>query len=172
MAALEIALRVLLGAVFGVAFGSKARSRAAFLDFAASLGDIGWLRGRSRSVAALAIPALEVGTVALLAVPATAAWGFAAAAALLTAFTAVTGRELARGRRVRCRCFGAGTAQIGRPQIARNIVLLAGSVAGLLAGPASHGGVSAPGLVYAVGLALLAATALVRWDDLVYVVRP
>jgi hypothetical protein len=171
MAALEIALRILLGVVFGVAFLSKVRSRAAFREFAASLRDISWLGVTERSAVGLAIPALEIGTVLLLAMPSAAVWGFATASVLLAAFTAVTGRELARGRRIRCRCFGAGAARIGAPQIVRNLVLLAGSCAGLLAEPVSHGAVSPPGLVYAVGLAMLAAMALVRWDDLVLLVR-
>jgi hypothetical protein len=148
---------------------SKVRPGPAFTEFADTLGDIGWLRGERRRAAALAIPVLEAATVVLLAVPATAAWGFGCAAVLLTAFTLVTGREVARGRRVRCRCFGAGSAQIGPAQIVRNLVLLAGAVAGLAAGPASHAGPA--GLVYACGSGLLAALALVRWDDLTSLVR-
>jgi hypothetical protein len=156
MAAFEVALRTVLAIVFGVAFVSKVRSPAAFAQFAGSLRDIGWLRGRRRTAAAAAIPVLEAGTVLLLAVTPAAAWGSGTAAILLAAFTAVTAREVARGRRVRCRCFGAGSAQIGPAQILRNIVLLAGAAA----------------LVYAFGLAMLAALALVRWDDLVYLVGP
>jgi hypothetical protein len=170
MTAVEVGLRTALAVVFVVAFASKVRSRAAFAEFTASLGDIGWLRGRRRTAAAAAIPVLEAATVALLAVTATAAWGFAAAVVLLAAFTAVTGREVAQGHRVRCRCFGAGTAQIGPAQIFRNVVLLAGSAAGLAVVPASHGhgGADAAALIYAFGFALLAALALVRWDDLAY----
>jgi Methylamine utilisation protein MauE len=168
MAALEVALRTVLAVVFGVAFVSKVRSPDAFRQFADSLGDIGWLRGRRRSAVAAAIPVLEAGTVLLLAVNSAASWGFSVAAILLAAFTAVTAREVARGHRVRCRCFGAGSAQIGPAQIFRNVVLLAASAAGLAVAPASHGGTGAAALVYAFGLALLAALALVRWDDLVY----
>jgi hypothetical protein len=171
MAALEIGLRTVLAVVFGAAFMSKVRSPAAFTEFARSLGDVGWLRGTRRSAVALAIPALEAATVLLLAVTRIAGWGFGAAVVLLTAFTIVTGREVARGRRVRCRCFGAGTARIGPAQIARNIVLLTGAAVGLALESAGHGNADGAGLVYAFGLALLAALALVRWDDLVYLVR-
>jgi hypothetical protein len=172
MAALEIGLRTVLAVVFGIAFASKVRSPAAFIQFSRSLGDIGWLRGRRRSAAAAAIPALEAGTVLLLAITKTAAWGFAAAAILLAGFTTVTALEVARGHRVRCRCFGAGTAQIGPAQIVRNIVLLVASAAGLAVQPVSHGGAGAAALVYAFGLALLTALVLVRWDDLVYLAAP
>lgn len=172
MAAIELALRTLLTVVFGVAFVSKVRSAAAFAEFADSLGDIGWLGHRARrSVVAVAIPVLEAVAVTLLALPWTVAWGFAADLVLLTAFTVVTGREVARGGHVRCRCFGAGGAQIGAAAIARNVVLLALAAAGLAIGPFSHGAASAVALVYACGLAAVAALVLVRWDDLASLVR-
>jgi hypothetical protein len=98
--------------------------------------------------------------------------GFGAAAVLLVAFTTVTAREVARGHRVRCRCFGAGNAQIGPAQILRSAVLLVCSAAGLAVDLTSSGGASAAALVYAFGLALLTALVLVRWDDLVYLVGP
>jgi hypothetical protein len=171
MTALDVALRTVLAVVFGVAFVSKARSRAAFTEFAAALGDIGWLRGRLRSAAAPAVPVLEAAVVTLLALPSTAWWGFGAGAALLATFTAVTAIQAARGHRVRCRCFGAGADRIGPVQIARNGMLLALAIAGLAVEPVSHGGVGAARLVLAVGLALLAALVLIRWDDLAQLVR-
>lgn len=172
MAAVEVALRTVLALVFGAAFISKARSRRAFSEFADSLRDIGWLRGRWRpSAAAVAIPLLEAGTVVLLAEPRTVPWGFGAGSILLAAFTTAVGREVARGHRVRCRCFGAGHSQIGPSQIARNLVLFALSAAGLALSPVSHGRASATGMVLSVGVAALAALALVRWDDLSYVVQ-
>jgi hypothetical protein len=168
MAVLEIALRTVLGAVFAVAFVSKLRSRGAYAEFASSLGDIGWLDGPLRRVAAAAVPAAEGAVVLLLALPATVLPGFAAALALLAVFTAVTSAEAARGHRVRCRCFGAGSARIGPAQIVRNLLLAAAAAAGLAIEPASHGNAGAGGLVLALGAALLAALALVRWDDLAY----
>ena len=171
MAAVEIALRTVLAVVFAIAFISKVRSRAAFTEFASSLADIGWLRRRWRSAAARLIPVFEATVVVLLVVPATVALGFAVTAVLLAAFTAVTGAEVAGGRRVRCRCFGAGGAPIGPAQIARNVVLLIESAAGLALEPVSHGHPGGPGLVVAFGLAVLAAIALVRWDDLAYLMQ-
>lgn len=171
MTALEVSLRTVLAVVFGVAFGSKVRSRAAFTAFAEALGDLKWLHDRPRRALAVAIPLAEAGTLVLLLLPPVVLWGFACAAALLAVFTLVTGRALANGERVRCRCFGAGGGQIGRAQIARNLVLLGLSIAGLAVWPLSHGGVAASGLVLAVGMAVLAGVALVRWDDIVQLVR-
>jgi hypothetical protein len=171
MAVAEIALRIMLAVVFAVAFGSKLRSRAAYAEFADSLGDIGWLRGGRRAVAAAAVPAAEAAVVVLLALPWTVLAGFTATLVLLAAFTVVTGREAARGHRVLCRCFGAGTARIGPAQILRNVLLAAGAAAGLAIEPGSHGAAGAAGLVVAIGVALLAALALIRWDDLAYLAR-
>jgi hypothetical protein len=168
MAVAEIALRVVLGVVFAVAFGSKLRSRAAYAEFADSLSDIGWLRGPVRTAAAAAVPVAEGAVVVLLALPWTVLDGMAIALLLLVVFTAVTSREAARGHRVLCRCFGAGTARIGPTQIARNVLLAAAAAAGLIIEPGSHGGAGAAGLVAAIGIALLAALAVIRWDDLAY----
>jgi hypothetical protein len=166
VAAVEVALRTMLAVVFGVAFVSKVRSRAAYAEFAASLGDISWLAGGRRLSASVAIPALEVAVTILLAVPFAVSWGFGTGAVLLAVFTAVTGAQVAKGRQIRCRCFGTSGGQIGPAQIARNLVMLALSIAGLALAPVSHGAVGAAGLIVAVGLALLAGVAVVRWDDL------
>lgn len=170
MAAAELAMRIVLAVVFGVAFVSKVRSPTAFAAFASSLADIGWLR-RGRGGVALAVAACEAVTVALIAAPWTVPAGFAAGIALLTGFTIVTGRELASGRQVRCRCFGAGTARIGPAQLARNIVLVICAAAGLAMSSATLGDATGSGLVFSVGFALLAALAIVRWDDLVTLAR-
>jgi hypothetical protein len=171
MAVAEIALRVVLGVVFAVAFGSKLRSRAAYAEFTDSLSDIGWLRGPVRAAASVAVPAAEAAVVVLLALPWTVLGGWVAALTLLAVFTVVTGREAARGHRVRCRCFGAGAARIGPAQLVRNVLLVAAALAGLVIEPGSHGAAGAAGLVVAVGIALLAAVALIRWDDLAYLAR-
>jgi len=171
MTVVEVALRIVLAVVFVIAFISKVHSRSAFGEFAGSLDDIGWIRRRWRSTVAVLIPMLEAAVVVLLVGPASVMFGFASGAVLLVAFTAITGAEIAKGHRVRCRCFGAGAAPIGPAQIARNVVLLIASIAGLAIEPISHGSVSGARLVLAIGLAALAAVALVRWDDLAYLLR-
>jgi methylamine utilization protein MauE len=164
--ALELSLRTVLAVVFGAAAVSKLSSRRSFAEFARSLSDIGWLSDRGRRAAAAAVPVAEVTTLVLVLVPSTMFWGFAAGTALLAAFTSVAASEMRRGSGLRCRCFGSGGGLIGPAQIARNIVLIAVSVAGLAMAPVSHGGLSAAGIVLAVGLALIAGAVLVRWDDL------
>ncbi|HET9896628.1 MAG TPA: MauE/DoxX family redox-associated membrane protein [Streptosporangiaceae bacterium] len=166
MAVIEVALRTMLAVVFGVAFISKARSRAAFAEFASSLGGIRWLTGGKRLIASVAIPVLEAAVTVLLIVPSAVPWAFGAGAVLLTGFTVVTASEVAKGHEIRCRCFGASGGQLGPAQVARNLVLLALAIAGLALAPASHGAVGAAGLIIAIGLALLAGVAIIRWDDL------
>jgi hypothetical protein len=171
MAVVEIALRTVLALVFAVAFISKVRSVSAFGEFASSLNGIGWLPRPGRAAAARLIPLSEAAVVGLLVVPATVALGFGLSGLLLAVFTVVTGAEVANGRQVQCRCFGAGSAPIGPAQIARNVVLLAVSLAGLAIEPISHGHATGAALILAFGLAVLVAVALVRWDDLVFLVR-
>lgn len=171
MAAGEIALRTVLAAVFAVAFVSKVRSRAAFDGFARTLDGLGLLRGRRRTAAAIAVPVVEAGLVALLGIPGTALAGFAAALTVLAVFTGAVGRELAAGRTVRCRCFGSGAERIGRTQIVRNLVLLGCAAAGVVLATTDRGSASTWALVLAVGGALLAAVFIVRWDDLATLAR-
>lgn len=171
MAAGEIALRTVLAAVFAVAFVSKVRSRAAFDRFARTLDGFGPLRGRRRTAAAFAVPAVEAALLVLLAVPGTALAGFAAALTVLAVFTGAVGREVAAGRTVSCRCFGGGAERMGASQIVRNLVLLGCAAAGLVLAATSRGDASASALVLAVGGALFAAVFIVRWDDLATLAR-
>jgi len=170
--AAEIAVRTLLAVVFGTAFFTKVRSRLAYREYATSLAGIGWLRGHVRAAAVALIPALEALVATLLIIPVPISWGCAAGAVLLAAFTAVTGRELARGNQIRCRCFGASGGQIGPSQIARNFLLLACATTGLALSLAHGDHASAGARVLAIGLAALAGMLIVRWDDLLTLVRP
>jgi hypothetical protein len=170
---LEVAGRVLLAVVFGVACAGKVSSPAAFAGFARSLSDLGWLTGRRRiaAVAAL-IPASEAAVTVLLAVPATVAWGFATATVLLGTLTAGAGIAIRRGRRVECRCFGASAQPMGAPAMIRNAILIAVAVAGLGACLAAPGGAGSPlALTVTAGLACLAGLMMVGWDELGYLLR-
>lgn len=171
MSATEIGLRTVLAAVFAVAFLSKVRSGTAFAEFATTLGDFGWLRGQRQAIVALAVPAAEAALVVLLVIPVTAVAGFTSAVMMLMVFTGVTGREVAAGRVVRCRCFGGGGARIGRAQLTRNLVLLGCAAAGLVLAITSRGGTPGWTLVLAIGGALLAAAFIVHWDELAGLVR-
>jgi hypothetical protein len=171
MTGLELSLRTVLVVVFGMAAISKLSARRALADFAGSLGDIAWLRNRWRWVAAAAVPVAEVTTAALLLIPSTVTWGFAAATVMLTVFSSVAAVEMRRGSGLRCRCFGSSSGQIGPVQLTRNILLIAVSITGLAIAPVGHGGIGAAGLILALAPAMIAGVALVRWDDLSALVR-
>lgn len=178
MTLLAISLRTLLGVVFALALGGKVRSRRSFADFAASLYEIRWLPAPVRSAAPVAVVAVEAASVLLVAVPATVAFGFGLVAATMVVFTASVGWSLRHGDTVRCQCFGADSGAMGASQIARNCLLLAAAVAGLLAVViGGAGGVGAGGVAsvepvqaaIAVAGGALAAVLIVRWDDLRFV---
>ncbi len=161
MSAALLILRLGLAAVFLLAaLGKLARPGAT----AATLADFGVPRRLCRP-GALALPAVELATAALLVPDATVRWGAGLALALLVGFSAVVGRSLRRGERPDCNCFGAvASAPVGPRTLFRNAGL--GSVAAILVvgGPgaslASIGGADAATVaVVAAGVALLAALA-------------
>jgi len=167
----QVAARVLLGAVFIVAFAGKARSYSAFTAFADSLPDLGWLTRSGRRALAVAIPASEAAVVGLLAVPATIAWGFTAGLVLLCGLTFGASFAIMSGRRVECRCFGSTARPIGPAELGRNAILIVIALAGLMARIGSwHGSVSATGMTLAFGLGWLGALVIVGWDELGYLI--
>ena len=122
---MDIALlvaRVLLAAVFAVAGVAKlldrAGSRQAVVDFG----------GPERLAAPLAIllPLAEV-AVAIALIPKPSAWyGAIGALALLLAFIAAIGLNIARGRQPDCHCFGQlHSSPAGWPALGRNAALAA-----------------------------------------------
>jgi hypothetical protein len=103
------------GTVFSVSVVSKVRSRSAFGGF------LGWLRelkvvpARLTGTGAVFLITLEVMIAALLAFPATAALGLAAAAGVLVAFGVSMALIARRGPSMPCRCFGASARPMGGP---------------------------------------------------------
>ena len=82
-------------------------------------------------------------------------------------FCVVIGTAMHRRITVACRCFGAGDAPLGRWHLARNGVLVAVAVTGLVAttvrtAPAAH----PAGAVITVAGALVAALIIMRFDEL------
>jgi hypothetical protein len=165
--------RLLLGVVFLLAALSKIRrrgDRAEFTEATGALLPARFYRYR-RPVAALVITA-ELATVALVALPATAALGLLLAALVLTAFTVAIGAALGRSRPVSCRCFGSGRSELSRLHMVRNLslaALAAAGAAGALAGGGT-GTVALPGLLLLAGGAVLVAVLLTRLDDLAAIV--
>ena len=87
------------------------------------------LAGRSHPRVALA----EVVLGALLVTGIGGRWAAAAAAALFAAFTVVVGRRVRAGDTEPCGCFGELSRRPpGRATVARNLLLLALAVAGML----------------------------------------
>jgi thiol-disulfide isomerase/thioredoxin len=145
-----LAARAALSMVFGVAGIAKLRDRKQFRMAVAGFGVPGRLVGPVASVLPPAEIAIAVLLLTPLAVPAAVA-----AFALLAAFTAAIGVNLARGRAPECRCFGqVKSAPIGAATLARNVAL-----AGLAAAIAGRG--AQPGAPIVVAMLVLIVTALV-----------
>lgn len=131
-----ITLRLVLAAVFAAAGLAKlldpAGTRRAFVDF-------GLPAGVTPALAVL-VPFGELAVALALLAAATAWWGSVAALALLAAFTAAIARNLARGQRPDCHCFGQLHAKpIGAPTLVRNVVLAAGAAIVVVQGPERSG---------------------------------
>jgi hypothetical protein len=109
----------------------------------------------------------EAAIVLLLVVPAAVPAGMALAAGTLLVLAAAIGRRLRTGSDVRCRCFGAGTAPLGRAHLVRNLVLAGFATTGLVANALGSGDVdNAAAVVSAVAGGLFCALFVIRFDDL------
>jgi peroxiredoxin len=166
---LLLALRLLLAGVFLVAAIGKlldrAGSRRAFVEFG--------LPERVAAPLTILLPAAELAIAVALVLPATARLGALGALALLVAFTAGIGFNLARGRRPDCHCFGQiHSAPAGRSTLIRNGGLA--TLAGVLLvvgwddpgpGPLDWTGAMTAGelAALAVGAVGIAAAAAVGW---------
>jgi hypothetical protein len=102
--------------------------------FRVALGDYQILPWPATALAAPGLAAAELAAGAALLSPWARPAGFAAAAALLALYTAAIVLNLARGRRdIDCGCFGpALRLELGAGLVARNAVLVAAALAGLL----------------------------------------
>src|SRR6185369_13989938 len=167
MTALELGCRALVAVVLGVAAVSKLRDLEGFTE---ALRDFGVPARLARPPLAAVIAALEAISVALLV--GAPGLGDALAFALLAIFTVGLARVSRSGRQVACRCFGMRTAPVGAAQLVRNTVILAVIGIGVAARLASHAALALPTQAIAVACGALAGAAIVRWDDLAYLVRP
>lgn len=167
-----LGVRIVVGVVFAVAAAGKLRSRQSFTEFAGSLAPLGRPGTDWRPVAA-AVATGEVGTAVLLAVPGTTGIGLAAATALLLALSAGIGSALARGRELRCRCFGTSGSTLRGTHLVRNgmlAVLSGGALSVYLAGPlpAVPLGLVAPAALLGAFLAIV----VLLWDELADTLTP
>jgi hypothetical protein len=170
---LDLAIRVLLGVVFATALVSKLRP-ADFREFVETTGALlpAGLRPRRRPLGT-AYLACEAAIVLLVAVPSAVPAGMALAAGVLLVLAVAISRKERRGGHVLCRCFGAGTAPLGRPHLVRNVVLAVLAVTGLAANALGSGDVdSAAAAISAVAGGLFCALLVIRFDDLLSLFTP
>ncbi|MEO3867585.1 MauE/DoxX family redox-associated membrane protein [Nonomuraea sp. B12E4] len=162
---ISFACRLALVAVMALAAVAKLRSRGVF---AASLEGFDFVPVRLRRPLAVLVPAAELLIALLLAVPATVTAGFLAAALFCCGLTVVPILVVARGKQVKCACFGAGEVPMGGWHIARNAVLLAAAVLGSFVTIRLGDGVPAqiPGIALAVVAAGVLTTVIVFVDDI------
>ncbi|MGZ4383938.1 MAG: MauE/DoxX family redox-associated membrane protein [Gaiellaceae bacterium] len=146
--------RLVLAAVFGVAglakLADQPGARTALAGF--GLPDVLAVPG------AVVLPIVELVVAGALLPSASAAWGGAAAFALLAAFSAAIAVAMARGRAPECHCFGQLHSEpAGLRALARNLALVGVAVYVAIAGRAGAG----PGAVAWIGRFGLAGAALV-----------
>jgi hypothetical protein len=161
--------------VFAVACVSKLYRASAFREYREAVRGYLPLTGFAASgfvVTAIAVGAIvaEAAVPVLIAVPRLAEAGLVLAIVLLIVFTGAMSRALRSGLRVACRCFGAASRPPSRSALARNGVLLVVAGAGVVAQWAGVPSVPAGGVALCLMTAVVVATLLIFFDDLVSVV--
>ncbi|MGW2623900.1 MauE/DoxX family redox-associated membrane protein [Micromonospora taraxaci] len=169
---LEVACRLLLVTVFGVAVYTKVSGRPGWLSFVDSLRQLPVPTSVARPAALLTV-SVEVLVALLLLVPLRWAGeiGFALAAGLLVAFTSVIALAVAKGSRATCRCFGASSTRLGWPHIVRNGTLLVVAVLGL-AGASAPESLGASGALLAGVGGLVLGVLVTAMEDIFALIRP
>jgi len=159
--------RIALASMFGIAALNKLGSRDGFRLFVASLRDFGVPQALSTPPVGALFIAAELGAgVALVLAPAA---GGALAAALLAGFALGIAHVVRRGQIVRCRCFGAGGATVGRAHLIRNAVLAAVAAAVAILEPSQPLAFAVrPDVIIAALAGIGAGLLITRWDDLVF----
>ncbi len=159
--------RIALATMFGIAAFAKLGSRDGFRSFVASLRAFGVPTALSTPPFGALLIVAELGAgVALVVAPAA---GGALGAVLLAGFALGIAHVVRTGETVRCRCFGAGGAPVGRAHWIRNLALaaIAGAVAILEPSWSLRFSVQ-PDIVVATLAGLGAGALFTRWDDLLF----
>lgn len=171
MALVGVGCTALVAIVFGFAAFGKLRDRAAWAEFVTTTGAMLPTRPFPVRAIAVAVAGAECVT-AVLAVVALASRAVAVevaalslAAALFAVFLVGITGVVRSGRRVRCRCFGAGGAAFGRNHLVRNGILLLTVACGLAAGGYERLDGAA---VVAMVTGAVCGLAAVHWDELTY----
>jgi hypothetical protein len=129
--AIAAILRAALALLFVAAAIHKLRDLHAFR---VALGDYELVPWPLTGLVAPGLVAAELAAAVGLLSPWARPWGFAGATGLLALYTAAIAVNLLRGRRsIDCGCFGpALRLELGAGLVARNALLIAGALAGLL----------------------------------------
>ncbi|CAL9278676.1 MauE/DoxX family redox-associated membrane protein [Streptomyces sp. SudanB52_2052] len=160
-----IASRVLIGMVFAASLTMKLLRKNGWHRFTASVRGLApHLPARTTAVAVCAAEA----SVALLIVPAgTAVYGLAGAVLLLLCFTVALVVALRRRKRVSCGCFGKSATPVSGFTVARNSLLTAGALAGIITRPDPTGAATPwPGTLTAIAVGAVAAALAYLTDEL------
>jgi Methylamine utilisation protein MauE len=168
----SVGCRSALVLIFVIACISKVQNTESYRAFHESLGDIGLPSALAVRALSVVIPVAEAVVALLIAVNRTSVWGLAASVGLLASFTAGVGVAKARGRTVRCRCFGESSVSTTGEHILRNAVLAVISIAGMLASLAPAGHLRAAMAIFAIGIGVIGAGLFLRWDELAFLLRP
>jgi hypothetical protein len=169
----EVACRLLLATVFGIALVGKVSGRAAWTAFEDSLRAMAVVPDRHVAAAARGSAATEAAIVVCLLIPSAAvgAAGFVLAAGLLAVFAYAITAVVRRKQSVPCRCFGASSTPLSVRHILRNaaliVVALLGAATAVTSTPTQLPGLVLAGVIGAVIGMLVAAL-----DDLVSLLRP
>lgn len=124
---INLALRLILGALFIYSGGAKLLNPAAFQGEIANFALLPW---RMSGVVAVYLPWLEVACGAALITTCQLGGAILILSSLMVAFIAFVGSAWARGLDVSCGCFGASDAAVNYPLwIGRNLLILTGLVA-------------------------------------------
>lgn len=185
MTDLVLAVLALACCVYLTSATAKLRGAAAFRLFEAGLEETGLIPRALLEPAAALLAGCEAlvavsaaAAAALTAVGATGARAVSVAALVLAvALTGVLAAGVAvivrRGTRARCACFGSAAERIlGRPQLARNLVLLAALIVALIGAALGPRQPAAAGAVVAVLAGAVAGALLIRSDDLIALFAP
>jgi hypothetical protein len=166
---LLLALRCLIGATFLVALASKISSRDNYRRFVDSLEAMQVVPLSWAKPTAPVVVVLEIGVCALIVDPQQGSGivGFLLAAGLLSAFAGGMLVSMRQGVQVACRCFGPSNAPIGRRHLARNVLLIASAVVGILVAAEGNSDQIHPGgAVAAAGVGLLLAAIVATIDEI------
>jgi hypothetical protein len=162
--------RILIAIVFCTSFATKVKSPPSYRAFTASVRGMTSLRSGAASFVTAAI-VLGEGTVVICLVMPFAGGpitGFALAGLLLLCFGAAIWRSTSRSSRVPCRCFGLSNQPVSQVDLARNALLLAACVLGILSGTASQVPQSGARWFVTAFAALYSALLLINFDEVTW----